>query len=503
MSETYDYIIAGGGTAGCVLAARLSERADVSVLLLESGPRDTKPELSIPPVWVNLWDTEVDEPYQTEPQTAQDGLVHDWHRGHTLGGGSSINGMIFLRGHRNDFDSWGALGAVGWAWNDVLPYFQRLETVPGGDPTVRGTDGPMRPAPSATPNALSQVFIDAAASLGNPITPNFNGHLQEGVGWHELSITGGFRQSAAVAYLHPAESRSNLTVSTDSRATRLLMSGNRVTGVQFRRDGAQVEAPALREVIVSSGSLESPRLLLLSGVGPADGLRGAGIDVRHDLPGVGRNLHDHPLTSVVFEAERPIADGLTNHAESSMLWRSDPGLAGPDMQLLFAHVPYHLPHRQAPPNSFTLSVTVTPRSRGSVSLRDASPDTAPVVDPRYLSDSSDLDRLVEGVKVAREVAAARPFDGWRGKEVLPGANDTSRAALEAFVRRGTGTYHHPVGTCAMGTGDHSVVSPQLRVHGVAGLRVVDASIIPKIGCVNTNATVTMIAERAADIITGA
>lgn len=282
-----------------------------------------------------------------------------------------------------------------------------------------------------------------------------------------------------------------------------MMDGHRVTGVAYRLDGLEAEAQASREVILSGGTMETPRLLMLSGIGPADDLRAAGIEVRHELPGVGQNLHDHPLNSVVFESERPIAEGKTNHGETSLLYRSVASLSGPDMQLLFMHVPYHLPHLQSPANSFTVGVTVKPKSRGAVRLRDASPFTPLIVDPRYLSDERDVQRLVAGVRHAREIVAASPFDGWRGKEALPGADATTDAALEEFVRHGTGTYHHHVGTCAMGNGELAVVTPELRVRGVEQLRVVDASVIPALGCVNTNATVFMIAEKATTIISGA
>ncbi|MDY6996822.1 MAG: GMC family oxidoreductase N-terminal domain-containing protein [Actinomycetota bacterium] len=499
--SAYDYVVIGAGSAGCAIAARLSEDPATTVLLLESGPPDTHPQITAPPAWPALWGSEIDYSYDTVPQRGTEGISHNWPRGHTLGGSSSINAMVYLRGHRNDFDGWARSGCTGWDYESVLPYFRRMETISGGDDRYRGTDGPLRPAPASreVANPLSQVFLDAADAAGFPSTDDFNGAHAEGAGWHDLTIAGGLRQSAT-AYLSGARDRANLTILTNARAQKLRIRGTHCQGVDFVHDGRVSTAFAAAEVVVSAGSVDSPRLLLLSGVGPAAELEAVGVRVVHDLPGVGRNLHDHPLCGVVYEAARPIPAGRTNHAETSLLWRSSDDVAGPDMQLMFIHVPFHPPHLSAPPNSFTLAVATVPDARGSIRLTGPDPASPPLIDPNYLGTESDLRRMIHGVRVAREIAGTAPFAPWRAREVLPGPDVTDDAALRTFLARATSTYYHPVGSCAMGKHPDAVVDPTLRVRGLTGLRVADASVMPRIVPVNTNAAAIMIGEKAADLI---
>ena len=495
-----DFVVIGAGSAGCAVAARLSEDADVSVVVLEAGGPDTLEAIQIPPAWPTMWGSEVDWSYETTPQPGSSGQVHQWPRGKVIGGSSSLNGMVYIRGNAADFDAWAYQGCYGWDYQSLLPLMQRMEDVPEGDPRFRGTGGPIAPRPAAKPNPISTAFVEAARETGYPVTDDFNGERFEAAGFHDLLIKDGKRQSAAAAYLHPVADRANLEILTRAHVHRLLVSGDRCTGVRFERDG-QIQDLTAGEVIVCAGAIDSPALLLRSGIGPADELADLDIDVVADIPGVGRNLHDHLLMGVLWEAAQAVPPPDYNLAESSMFLRSRPELSVPDLHFMFIHVPFHLPTFSVPEGSWTIAVgLIRPASRGTLQLKNADPATKPLIDPAYLSERSDLEAMVRGVALAREVAGASAFDAWRGPEALPGAHVSDEAEIQDFVRHAAGTYYHPVGTCRMGVGPDAVVDPELRVRGLRGLRVADASIMPDIVSANTNTAAILIGEKAADII---
>jgi choline dehydrogenase len=500
-----DYVVVGAGSAGCAVAARLSEDPGTRVVVLEAGPPDTREEIHVPPMWPALWGTEVDWAYETTPQAANAGQVQQWPRGKTLGGSSAVNGMVYLRGNPADFDAWAYAGCRGWDYDTLLPVFRRIEHVPGGDEHYRGRGGPVTPSPAADPNPICATFVEAAREKGHPVTDDHNGAQFEGAGLHDMSIVDGRRQSAADAYLHPNADRANLEVVTGAHVHALLFAGERCVGVRYgREDGAVEELRVQGEVVVCAGAIDSPALLLRSGVGPADELRELGIDVVADVPGVGRNLHDHLLMGVIWEAAQPVPPPANNLAESSMFTRSDPALKVPDLHFMCIHVPYHLPTFTVPESAWTIAVgLVRPASRGTLRLRSADPADAPLIDPAYLAEEADLVAMVRGVEIVRDLVSARAFDPWRGAEVLPGADVQGDAALRDFVRRAAGPYFHPVGTCKMGIDAGAVVDPELRVRGVEGLRVADASVMPTVVSSNTHAASMMIGEKAADLVRAA
>ncbi|MET8769214.1 GMC family oxidoreductase N-terminal domain-containing protein [Streptomyces sp. NPDC004658] len=496
----------GAGTAGCVLAARLTEDAGTRVLLIEAGSADPLPLMAVPPAWPALLGSEADWADRTVPQEGADARVVPLPRGRALGGSSAINAMTFLRGHRSSYDAWEKAGATGWSYDELLPYFKRSENlagVPGRNPRYRGTAGPLRVAPAARPHPLSEAFFEAVRQAGHPITEDFTSGLTEAFGWEDLTIVDGQRLDAATAYLRPVLDRPNLTVVTNALAHRLTFDGKRCTGVEYGVGGQTHSAVATQETVLTAGALGSAQLLMLSGIGPEDHLREVGVEPRLHRPGVGANLQDHTFTGVVYRSARPVPPSTGNHGEVAGLIRTDPSLDGPDVQLQMVDVPLREDTLPGPEmdQGYTLMVALMrPFSRGTVRLADATPGSALVVDPRYYTDQRDVDALVSGLRTVREIGLTDALADWRGEEALPGADVQDDDGLRAYVRRNIRSYSHYSGTCRMGSDPEAVVDPRLRVRGVERLRVADASVMPSIVSANTNATVYAIAERAAELL---
>jgi choline dehydrogenase len=520
-AKTYDYIIVGAGSAGCVLAARLTEDLHTRVLLLEAGGPDSAPEIHIPAAFSKLFKTAADWNYSTEPETQLHNRKLYWPRGKVLGGSSSINAMIYVRGNPADYDHWRDLGNAGWGFADVLPYFKKSEDQDRGDSEFHGVGGPIHVADPGCVNPLTRAFLAATTEIGIPSNSDFNGATQEGAGLYQLTQKNAERCSAADGYLKPALGRPNLTVVTGAHVLRAIIENGRASGVAFVRGGISEMVHPNAEVILAGGAINSPQLLMLSGVGPADELRRIGIEVTRDLPGVGQNLQDHPMVSVGYLCTRKISlDGAetlanvlryfifktgpltSNVAEAGLFLRTREGLPTPDLQLLFGPAYYRghgLVRRKE--HCFGFGPTlITPESRGSISLRSTNPLDAPAIRPNYLSTDADLRRMIEGVRLARRLAHARAFDPFRGTELHPGPDARSDDDIAEFLRNELETLYHPVGTCKMGSDSRAVVDARLRVHGIERLRVVDASIMPRVPAGNTNAPVIMIAEKAADMI---
>jgi choline dehydrogenase len=527
----YDYVIVGAGSAGCVLASRLTENPDIRVLLLEAGPPDDADEIHIPAAVNLLFKSTYDWDYQTVPQERARSRSIYWPRGRTLGGSSSINAMIYIRGARYDYDTWrDEFGCAGWGYTDLLPYFLRAENNSRGASAFHGAAGPLSVQDLRHKSRETAAFVEAARSCGQPANDDFNGPSQDGAGFYQVTQRGGRRWSAADAYLHPAAARPNLTIETDALVTGLAIEGGRAVGVRYLRRGAEELARAEAEVILSAGAIGSPQLLLLSGIGPADHLREHGVAVLADSPGVGANLCDHPIVTAMWSTPKSRSlweqagprnltrwqlthsgPMTTNLAEAGGFVRTDSSLPAPDIQWHVLPVPY-VNGGLADPSVRAMSVLVTlvsVGSRGKVRLRSADPRHKPAIDPAYLSDSADLDPLVKAIGMVREFAAARPLSKICTAELAPGGDLRSDAELWEWIRSDISTIYHPVGTCAMG-GDSrlaasrltSVVDPELRVRGIESLRVVDASVMPTVPRGNTNAPTIAIAERAADLIAG-
>jgi choline dehydrogenase-like flavoprotein len=529
----FDYVIVGGGSAGCVLATRLSEDPTVSVALLEAGPPDQSVLVHCPAGLAALAMTgRANWGFETVPQPGLNGRRGYQPRGKVLGGSSSINAMIYIRGHASDYDHWAAQGNRGWAWRDVLPWFKRAEHNERGTDAYHGTGGPLNVMDLRSPNTLVQPFLDAGRAAGWPANPDFNGPHLEGVGPYQVTHRNGERCSAAKAYLTPALARPNLQVFTGLHATKVLIEQRRAVGVEALRGQEKIVLHARCEVLLSAGALQSPQLLLLSGVGAAEQLQQHGIAVQHALPGVGRHLHDHPDVVQVVDAPgltqsfglslaglARMARGAlqwrrsrtgpltTNFAEAGAFVRSHAQATVPDLQLHFV-VGKLVDHgRQATfGHGYSCHVCLLqPQSRGSVSLRDADPLSPPRIDPNFLGDAAgdDAQRLVRGFKLMRALLQQPPLARLGGVERAVSARATTDEQIEQFVRNHADSIYHPVGSCRMGPGPDDVVDAQLRVHGLQSLRVVDASVMPRIVSGNTNAPVIMIAERAAAMVKAA
>ncbi|MGK5114846.1 GMC family oxidoreductase [Geodermatophilus sp. CPCC 205506] len=524
--EEFDVVVVGGGSAGCVLAGRLTEDPALRVLLLEAGGSDDVLEVHLPAALHKLWRTRRDWNYTTEPQPGLGGRRLFWPRGKLIGGSSSINAMIYVRGAAADYDEWAELtGEPSWSHEHVLPLFRRMEDNARGADGRHGMGGPLRVEDPRSPHPWSRAAVQAAVAAGYPRNDDFNGARQEGAGLYQLTQRRGRRWSAADAYLHPAAGRPNLTVRTGALATRVLVSGGRATGVEYHRGGRTLTAHAAAEVVLSGGAVNSPQLLMLSGIGPGAHLREVGVDVVHHLPGVGSGLRDHPLVPVVWHTRsgRSLLRGespsgyarwfaarrgplSSNLAEAGLFTRSRPGIADPDLQFHFLPVKYWRQAEVDPDvDAFTAAaVLVRVHSRGTVRLRSADPTWAPAIDPGYLTDERDLDALLCGVEKAREIGATQPLAAVLGEERSPGAAVATPDGLRRAVRDTVESLCHPASSCRMGPAadDDAVVDPQLRVHGLDGLRVVDASVMPTLVRGNTTAPTLMAAERAADLIAG-
>lgn len=503
MMSDYDFIVVGAGAGGSVVANRLSENPNVKVLLLEAGGSTIPDNVRNPSVWYTLLGSDVDWKYSSVPQPALNGRQTFEPRGKIPGGSSNLYLMMHIRGHSSDFDNWAYNGCPGWAYNDILPYFKKLEDQEDNTSPVGGKGGPLSVinAKDHNPNPTSRAFLDACAELGYPSTDDFNGPNMEGAGWHHINVKNGKRHSANEAYIESIRNRKNFELSTDSYATRLLFEGTRCVGVEYVQGGQTKTARANHEVIVAGGAIESPHLLLLSGVGPADHLQEHGIKTLVNLPGVGQNFHNHVLTGVIRECKQPVPQGNLNLSEAALFCKSDSGWVGPDLQIGFVHVPFNIIIGQGHPNSVSiLPGVVRPMSRGWIKLASANPTDKPLINPNYLGADSDRTRLVQAVKIARDIFATKAFSDWAGSELMPGPEFKTDADLNDFVRKSADSYHHQAGSCKMGSDEMSVVDPSLRVYGIQGLRVADASVMPMVPSGNCHAGIMMIAEKCADML---
>ena len=531
VSETFDYVIVGAGSAGCVLANRLTEDPNVSVCLLEAGPRDSNPLIHIPAGFIRmLFHPKYNYMFMSPPDANMKNRPTFVPRGKTLGGSSSINGMIYIRGHRRDFDEWAELGNTGWSYNDLLPYFKKSEHNENyRDDAAHGTGGPLNVKYLEAPNKMNHTFLEGASALQKRLIPDFNAGDNEGYGIFQTTTKAGRRHSVANAFVHPIEkNRPNLRIVTDAQVTNIVLEGNRATGVAYNVLGDTRRANVRAEVVVSAGAIQSPQVLMLSGIGDPEELKKHGIEVKHALKGVGQNLQEHISAPVHFMSPLITSYGVSLGAMPKIAWnaflyafarkgffannivesggfiRTSPGLDRPDIQHIF--VPTH----QGKPGQLLAwghgfritTVLLHPKSKGRIGLSGGHAGDPPVIDFRFFSDpgGEDMAALIRGIKDARRIVMTPAFDKYRGAAVWPPENVQTDAELEDFVREFSSTVFHPVGTCKMGKDDMAVVDDRLRMRGLTGLRVIDASIMPNVTTGNTNAPTIAIAEKGADMI---
>ncbi|HMN71833.1 MAG TPA: FAD-dependent oxidoreductase [Rhodoblastus sp.] len=523
-----DFVVVGAGSSGCAVASRLSENGRHRVALLEAGPRDVNPWIHLPIGYgKTMWDRKVNWAFSTEPEPNMHDRAIYWPRGKVLGGSSSINGLIAIRGQVEDYDAWERLGARGWSWSHVAPYFRRIESNSDfADDQMHGAHGPVSVSSIGAKHELIEAAIAAAGKLGVPENRDFNGARQEGVGYYQLTTRNGLRASAAKAYLKPARGRANLDIVTDAQATGLIFENGRAVGVRFRRKGVNEEIRARRGVILSAGALQSPQLLMLSGVGPADHLRARGVNVAADRREVGRNLQDHLQFRLIYRCTKPITTNdelrsLFGRMRIGLQWlflrsgplaiginqgglftRVMPGAKTPDIQFHIATLSADMAGAKPHPFSgFTLSVCqLRPESRGHIELGSADPLAAPKIFANYLDAAADRECAVRAIKFARKLAQTEPLKGLVAEEIKPGPVARSDEDILDFARANGATIFHPSGTCRMGDDPESVVDPRLRVRGVEGLWVADCSVMPRLVSGNTNLPAIMIGERAAEMI---